>query len=74
MADLRPRQGQVAEALLRFEEIDRTEQGEPPPAALERVRRKKALITLAGVAVGLAAAAYVALALSGRAPFPWGAR
>ncbi|MHB8876090.1 MAG: helix-turn-helix domain-containing protein [Myxococcaceae bacterium] len=62
------------EALLRFEEIDRTERGEPPPAALERVRRKKALFTLAGVVTALVVAAYALAALSGRVPLPWLAR
>jgi cytoskeletal protein RodZ len=58
------------EAVLRFEEISRGEPNEPAPAALERVRRKKAFFTLAAVLIGLAMAAYLLLAFSGRVPLP----
>jgi cytoskeletal protein RodZ len=39
------------EALLRFEEIDRTLQATPPPAALERQRKTRATLILAIVLV-----------------------
>lgn len=48
------------EALLRFEEIDQTLKSAPPPAALERARRRKAWGILALVLTGLAACAGVA--------------
>ncbi len=43
------------EAVLRFEEIDKTLQTNPPPAALERERKKRALVQLAVVIAALAA-------------------
>lgn len=62
------------EALLRYEELGHTEKGEVPPAALERVRRKRALATLAGVLFAAAAVAYLALGFAGRVPLPWFSR
>lgn len=58
------------EALLRFEEIDRTLETQPPPAALERVRRKRAWLTLVGVLLVLAAAGYAMMVFLGRLPPP----
>ncbi len=59
------------EAVLRFEEVDNTLQTAPPPAALERERRKKALVrlglSLAAVVLGI----YVLLAATSQAPWPW---
>jgi cytoskeletal protein RodZ len=48
------------EAVLRFEEIDRTVKSLPAPAVLERQRRRRAWLTLAAV-VAVAAAAVFAL-------------
>ena len=62
------------EALLRYEELDRTERGEPPPAALERVRRKRALYTLGALLAAAGALVYVALGFAGRVPLPWFSR
>lgn len=39
------------EAVLRFEEIDATARAMPPPAALERARTRRALVTLVVVAL-----------------------
>lgn len=59
------------EAVLRFEEIDKTLQSGPPPAALERQRQRRALLTLLLVLVGLTLAGYAFFALMGRpAPAP----
>ncbi len=52
------------EALLRYEEIDKTLQTAPPPQALERQRKTRALVILA-VMAGLAA-------LGGGAFWVWG--
>lgn len=47
------------EAVLRFEELDGTVKTALPPAALERARRQRAWLILAGVVAVLAAAAVV---------------
>jgi cytoskeletal protein RodZ len=59
------------EALLRFEEIDRTSKSLPAPAVLERQRRRRAWITLAGVVAALAVGVYVLLVVLGGAPAPF---
>ncbi|HET9449371.1 MAG TPA: helix-turn-helix transcriptional regulator [Aggregicoccus sp.] len=47
------------EAVLRYEEMDKTVPSEPPPAALERARRNRAwvglVLTLVAVAIAVAA-------------------
>jgi len=58
---------QPDDAVLRFEEVDKTVKSPPPPAALERARRRRALWTLAAVAASLAAGLWAALALWGAA-------
>lgn len=62
------------EAVLRFEEVDNTLQSEPPPAALERERRKKALMRLGVFLAALALGLYVLLAATSRVPWPWAER
>ena len=47
------------EAVLRFEEMDKTLNSIPPPQALERERRKKALIQLAALVAVVAIAGYL---------------
>ncbi len=56
---------QPEDAVLRFEEVDKTVKTSPPPAALERARRKRALWTLAGAVAALAAGLWAAFALLG---------
>jgi cytoskeletal protein RodZ len=56
------------EAVLRFEEVDRAQPSQPPPAGLERERRRRVWVTVAGTLVALAAAGYGLLALTGRLP------
>jgi cytoskeletal protein RodZ len=58
---------QPEDAVLRFEEVDRTVKASPPPAALERARRKKALWILAAVVAALGLGLYAALATLGAA-------
>ncbi|MBI3185082.1 MAG: helix-turn-helix domain-containing protein [Myxococcales bacterium] len=58
------------EAVLRFEEVDCTVQSTPPPAALERDRRRKAYRTLALLLIGLAAGGYALLVFLGHLPSP----
>lgn len=58
------------EALLRFEEIDRTVKSLPAPAVLERQRRRRAWITLVGLVAALAIGVYVLLLTLGGAPAP----
>jgi cytoskeletal protein RodZ len=58
------------EAVLRYEEVDRTVKSLPAPAVLERQRRRRAWITLACVVVGIAAALYVVFVTLGGAPAP----
>jgi cytoskeletal protein RodZ len=55
------------EAVLRYEEVDRTVKSLPAPAVLERQRRRRAWITLAGVVVAVAAAVYVVFRMLGGA-------
>ncbi len=57
---------QPEDAVLRFEEVDKTVKA-PPPAALERARRKKALWTLAAVVAALGMGLYAAFATLGAA-------
>jgi len=59
------------DALLRYEELDRTEQGEPPPAALERARQKRAWWTLGALVAAALVLGYLALGFAGRVPLPW---
>jgi cytoskeletal protein RodZ len=56
------------EAVLRFEELDGTVKSAPPAAALERDRRKSALVRLVVLVVGLCAVGYALLALTGALP------
>lgn len=59
---------QPEDAVLRFEEVGETVKTSPPPAALERARRRRALWSLfAAVAVGVAGlwAAFVLLGAAG---------
>jgi cytoskeletal protein RodZ len=58
------------DAVLRFEELDRTEKNSPPPAALERDRRRSALIRLMLVLMVLVVGGWALLVISGRLPFP----
>lgn len=58
------------DAILRFEEIDRTVKSLPAPAVLERQRRRRAWITLACVLVVAAASVYVLFWTLGGAPAP----
>jgi cytoskeletal protein RodZ len=58
------------EAVLRFEEVDRTARAAPAPAALERQRRRRAWITLACVVVAAAASVYALFWTLGGAPAP----
>jgi cytoskeletal protein RodZ len=58
------------EALLRYEEIDKTLQSTPPPAALERQRKTKALVILAVVVVLAAIGGWGAFLLWGRPHHP----
>ncbi|HEX4620816.1 MAG TPA: helix-turn-helix domain-containing protein [Myxococcaceae bacterium] len=54
------------EALLRFEEIDRTQQATPPPQALERQRKTKATLILVAVLVLTALGGWGAFMMWGR--------
>jgi cytoskeletal protein RodZ len=56
------------EAVLRFEEIDRTVKAMPTPAALERLRRRRAWLTLFGVSVAFAVGVAVLYWMTGSAP------
>lgn len=47
------------EAVLRFEEMDKTQNAQPPPAALERQRKRKALLQALGVLALLSVAGYL---------------
>lgn len=47
------------EAVLRFEEMDKTLNAQPPPAALEVQRRKRALLQLGGIVALVAVAGYL---------------
>lgn len=47
------------EAVLRFEEMDKTLNTQPPPPALERERKKRALLQLGGVVALIAVAGYL---------------
>lgn len=58
------------EAVLRFEEVDRTQSSPPPPSALERDRRLRAWRTLAIVLAVGAAGGYAALVAAGALPNP----
>src|SRR5205814_2340300 len=58
------------EAILRFEEVDRTEKNTPPPAALERERRRAALIRLVVILLVMAAGGYALLVLAGKVAAP----
>ncbi|HVE81957.1 MAG TPA: helix-turn-helix domain-containing protein [Myxococcales bacterium] len=58
------------EAVLRFEEMDRTVKSSPPPAVLERQRRRRAWITLACVLLAAAAAVSALVWTLGGAPAP----
>lgn len=53
------------EAVLRFDEMDNTVKSQPPPAALERERKKRALWTLLAVLVGLGVVGYLAFGVLG---------
>lgn len=56
------------EAILRFEEIDKTLKSMPPIAVLERQRQKRALITLLGVLLALGVIGYLAFGVLGAMP------
>jgi len=58
------------EAVLRFEEVDRTVKSLPAPAVLERQRRRRAWIILACVLVVFAASIYALFWTLGGAPAP----
>ncbi len=58
------------DAVLRFEEVDRTVKSLPAPAVLERQRRRRAWITLACVVAVFAASIYVLFLTLGGAPAP----
>lgn len=58
------------DAVLRFEEVDRTVKSLPAPAVLERQRRRRAWITLVCVVVAAAASVYVLFWTLGGAPAP----
>lgn len=56
------------EAILRFEEIDKTLKSMPPIAVLEQQRRKRALITMVGVLIVVALIGYLAFGVLGAIP------
>jgi cytoskeletal protein RodZ len=56
------------EAVLRYEEVDRTVKSLPAPAVLERQRRRRAWITLACVVVAVAASLFALFWMLGGAP------
>jgi cytoskeletal protein RodZ len=60
------------EAVLRYEEIDKTVPSEPPPAALEHARRTKAWIGLALTVLAVALAVAVLLLATGKLGHPSG--
>jgi len=62
----------VEEALLRFEEIDRTTLTSAPPAVLERQRKTKAVVTLVAVVLCAALGTWGAYMLWGRPHQPLG--
>jgi cytoskeletal protein RodZ len=57
------------EAILRYEEVDRSVPA-PSPAQLEQERRKRAYVGLSVLLVALALGLYVFLVLSGKLPSP----
>ena len=60
------------DAVLRFEEIDRTVKSLPAPAVLERQRRRRAWITLAVVVAASAAAVFALFwTLGGASALVW---
>lgn len=58
------------EALLRFEEIDRTLQTTPPPQVLERRRKTRALVILFAVLAVVLLGGWVAFAMWGKPHLP----
>ena len=58
------------EAVLRFEEIDRTVKSLPAPAILERQRRRRAWLTLSCVVLVVAVSVYLLFWTLGGAPAP----
>lgn len=64
---------EAEEAVLRFEEIERSgKEAAPPPAEGGGPRRRAPLLIAAAVVLVLAAAAWLVLARLGHAPFPRG--
>jgi cytoskeletal protein RodZ len=59
------------EAVLRYEEIDKTAAAMPPPAALELQRRRRAWVTLSLLLLGVALVIYGSLVAQGKVARPF---